>query len=126
MTSENNNNNDNNETTPTATSSSTHLLKKLLMLRIHHIQHHMHHTLQLQNSYKTTYPRNMVCFRYIIVNTLHKSDTKVNNNNNNNNFHTHSYKTTHISFPMLCDPYRIVAYNGSHKYTRFSVVCHEH
>jgi hypothetical protein len=27
----------------------------------------------------------MVCFRYIIVNTLHKSDNKDNNNNNNNN-----------------------------------------
>ena len=39
------------------------------------------------------YPRNMVCFRYIIVNTVHKGDNKdndddddddVNNNNNNN------------------------------------------
>jgi hypothetical protein len=27
----------------------------------------------------------MVCFRYIIVNTLHKVDMKDNNNNNNNN-----------------------------------------
>jgi hypothetical protein len=27
------------------------------------------------------YPRNMVCFRYIIVNTLHKGDSKYNNNN---------------------------------------------
>jgi hypothetical protein len=33
----------------------------------------------------TIYPRNMVCFRYIIVNTLHKGDNKDNNNNNNNN-----------------------------------------
>ena len=37
------------------------------------------------------YPRNMVCFRYIIVNTLQKGDNKDddddddNNNNNNNN-----------------------------------------
>jgi hypothetical protein len=27
----------------------------------------------------------MVCFRYIIVNTLYKGDNKYNNNNNNNN-----------------------------------------
>jgi hypothetical protein len=27
----------------------------------------------------------MVCFRYIIVNTLHKGENKGNNNNNNNN-----------------------------------------
>jgi hypothetical protein len=26
----------------------------------------------------------MVCFKYIIVNTLHKGDNKYNNNNNNN------------------------------------------
>ena len=29
------------------------------------------------------HPRNMVCFRYIIVYTLHKDDNKYNNNNNN-------------------------------------------
>jgi len=27
----------------------------------------------------------MICFRYIIVNTLHKDNNKDNNNNNNNN-----------------------------------------
>jgi hypothetical protein len=27
----------------------------------------------------------MVCFGYIIVNTVHKSDNMYNNNNNNNN-----------------------------------------
>ena len=31
------------------------------------------------------YPRNMVCFRYVIAYTLHTSDNKYNNNNNNNN-----------------------------------------
>jgi hypothetical protein len=31
------------------------------------------------NSCNTVYPRNMVCFRYIIVNTLHKGDKKNNN-----------------------------------------------
>ena len=44
----------------------------------------------MQNSCNTTYPRNMVCFRYIIVNSLHKEDDDDdddddNNNNNNNN-----------------------------------------
>ena len=46
----------------------------------------------MQSSSNIIYPRNMVCFRYIIVNTLHKSDNKDdddddddNNNNNNNN-----------------------------------------
>jgi hypothetical protein len=27
----------------------------------------------------------MICFRYVIVNTLHKGDNEYNNNNNNNN-----------------------------------------
>jgi len=31
------------------------------------------------------YHRNMVCFRYIIVNTLHKGDNKDNNDDDNNN-----------------------------------------
>jgi len=31
------------------------------------------------------YPRNMICFRYVIVYTVHISDSKYNNNNNNNN-----------------------------------------
>jgi len=35
----------------------------------------------IQENYNTIYPRHMVCFRYIIVNTLHK----YNNNNNINN-----------------------------------------
>ena len=36
-------------------------------------------TKQLQHL--TIYPRNMVCFRYIIVNTLHKGDNNYNYNN---------------------------------------------
>jgi hypothetical protein len=50
----------------------------------------------MQNSCNTVYHRNMVCFRYIIVNTLRKGDNKddggggsssssSSNNNNNNN-----------------------------------------
>jgi len=31
------------------------------------------------------YRRNVVCFRYLIVNTLHIGDDNNNNNNNNNN-----------------------------------------
>jgi hypothetical protein len=34
----------------------------------------MHHEQQVQNSGDTVYPRNMVCFRYISVNTLHNGD----------------------------------------------------
>jgi len=43
----------------------------------------------MQNSCNIIYRRNMVCFRYIIVNTLHirdsKDDDDDDNNNNNNN-----------------------------------------
>ena len=44
----------------------------------------------IQNSCNTVYSRNMVCFNYIIVNTVHKCDNRdnninINNNNNNNN-----------------------------------------
>jgi hypothetical protein len=39
----------------------------------------------IQKSGNIIYPRNLFCFRYIIANTLHKSDNKDNNNNNNNN-----------------------------------------
>ena len=35
--------------------------------------------------YIPLYPRNIVCFRYSITNTLHKGDKKDNNSNNNNN-----------------------------------------
>jgi hypothetical protein len=35
---------------------------------------------------KEIYPRNMVCFSYIIVNTLHKDDNKDNNNNRTHYF----------------------------------------
>ena len=42
----------------------------------------------MQNSCNTTYPRNMVCFRYMVVNTVHKGDNKYydDTNNNYNNF----------------------------------------
>ena len=33
-----------------------------------------------QNSCNTVYPKNMVSFRYIIVNTMHKSEDSINNN----------------------------------------------
>ena len=46
----------------------------------------------MQNSCNIIYRRNMVCFRYIIVNTLHIRDSKDDDdddddddNNNNNN-----------------------------------------
>ena len=48
------------------------------------------HKLQTEKRCNTIYPRNMVCFMYTIVNTLHKGENKdddnnTNNNNNNNN-----------------------------------------
>ena len=57
----------------------------------------MQYKLYVQNSFSTAYPRNMDCFGYIIVNTLHTSDNKDNSgdddgggdydddDNNNNN-----------------------------------------
>ena len=65
------------------------------------------------------YPRNVVCFRYIIVNTLHKGDNRDDddddddNNNNNNNF-----------LLWRCDPTRIMAsflrFSRSHTTTHHS------
>ena len=47
-----------------------------------------------QNSCNTVDPRDMVCFRYIIVNTLHKGgdDDDDDDDNNNNNNNTYSVK----------------------------------
>jgi hypothetical protein len=49
----------------------------------------MHHQQYARNSCDTVYPRNMFCFRYISVNTLHKrdddDDDDDDDNNNNNN-----------------------------------------
>jgi hypothetical protein len=45
------------------------------------------------------YPGNTVCFRYIIVKTLHKSD---NTDNNNTNSVTYSQKTKCISTANTC------------------------
>ena len=53
-----------------------------------------------QNSCNTVCPRNVVCFRYMIVHTPQKGDNKDNNNNNNNNNNTvfvdRENKTEHI------------------------------
>jgi len=50
----------------------------------------MWHQMKTQNSCNTVYPRNVICFRYIIVHTVHEGDNKDDdddddNNNNNNN-----------------------------------------
>jgi hypothetical protein len=42
----------------------------------------MYPTFQRQNSCNTIHLRNMVCFRYTIVNALKKSDKNYNNGNN--------------------------------------------
>jgi len=58
--------------------------------------------LQIQNSCNTLYLRNIVCFRYRIVNSMHKDDNKdddddddgsgsSSSNNNNNNLITFEY-----------------------------------
>jgi hypothetical protein len=39
----------------------------------------------MQNSCNTVYTGNMVCFRYIIVNILHKGDNKDDDDDDNNN-----------------------------------------
>jgi hypothetical protein len=44
----------------------------------------------------------MVCFRYIILNTLQKEDNKDDNDNNNNNKTTEAAATTAVNHP----PYR--------------------
>jgi hypothetical protein len=49
------------------------------------------------------YSNNLVCFRYIILNTLLKSDDDDdddNNNNNNNNNNAHIYRLTFLN--LLC------------------------
>jgi hypothetical protein len=43
-----------------------------------------------KSSCNTIYPKHMVSFRYIIVNTLHEGYNKENNNNNNNNNNNHT------------------------------------
>ena len=45
----------------------------------------MQHRLSIQNSCNTVYPRNMVCFRYKIVNTQHKGYDDYDDDNNSNN-----------------------------------------
>jgi ABC-type Zn2+ transport system substrate-binding protein/surface adhesin len=37
------------------------------------------------------YLRNMVCFRYIIVNTLHEGDNQDGNDDDNDNNHNHNH-----------------------------------
>ena len=37
----------------------------------------------IQNSCNIVYPRNMVCFKYITVNTLHKGDNKDDDDDDN-------------------------------------------
>jgi len=70
----------------------------------------MYHKLLIRNSCSTLCPRNMVCFRYIIVNTLHRGGTKDdddddddddNNNNNNNNLQAVSHPTLLASSVVL-------------------------
>jgi hypothetical protein len=42
------------------------------------------HKLSILNSCSIIYPRNMVCFKYITVNTLHKGDNKDDDDDDDN------------------------------------------
>jgi len=60
----------------------------------------VYHKLQIQNSCNTIYPRNMVCFRYMTVNSFHEGDNDDDDDydddddddddNNNNKYTTKS------------------------------------
>jgi hypothetical protein len=61
----------------------------------------------------------MVCFRYIVVNTLHKHNNKYNNNNNNNN----NNNTQSLTFPksfslntLICSIFIKTSYGGASLY----------
>ena len=62
----------------------------------------MQHKLYIQDRWNSIYPRNMICFRHIIVNTLHKGNN--NNNNNNNSGVSHIFiipsHTQNINIPL--------------------------
>ena len=78
----------------TAIPGTAHILREVLMYmyKTYFLSEITLRVAQTANtdSYNILYPRNMVCFRYIIVNTLHKGeedddDYNDNNNNSNNN-----------------------------------------
>jgi hypothetical protein len=51
----------------------------------------------------------MVCFRDIIVNTVHKVDNKDdNNNNNNNNYYYYYYYYYYYLLQLGCHPVAVV------------------
>jgi hypothetical protein len=54
----------------------------------------MHHEQWLQNSCNSVFSRDMICFRYISVNTLHKDDDDDDDDNNSNN---NNNKSRHIT-----------------------------
>jgi len=89
----NNNNNNNNNGHCTHTTESTNVKYKTyfageITLYIAQIVN------TEQNICNSIYPRNIVCFRYIIVNTLHRADNKDDDdNNNNNNSYDHKFKS---------------------------------
>jgi hypothetical protein len=86
------------------------------------------HVAQIVNTEQlhTIYPRNMVCFRYIFVNTLHKGDKNYgdndddDNNNNNNNNNNSTYSRAGVTDPIK-KPRRILRFTSTqvrHKYTQ--------
>jgi hypothetical protein len=80
--------------TATAILGTVHTLRKVLMS-----QQKTYFTgeTSVHCKYRTAatqyvYPKNIFCFRYIIVSTLHKGDKNNNNSNNNNNIRNNLLK----------------------------------
>jgi hypothetical protein len=62
----------------------------------------------------------MVCFRHIIVNTLHKVDDKDDDNDNNNNNNNNNKETTCIMIDVITEG-RNVAHKGAEKKRQYKI-----
>ena len=87
-TNNNNNNHEVKELQKTAILGTAHILRKVLMYRYNGVNAGTS-DIRTMNSYirivgNTMFPRDMVCFRNISVDILHKGDTEDINNNSNN------------------------------------------
>jgi len=54
------------------------------------------------------YPRNVVCFRYVTVSTLHRGNNKDDDDDNNNNHHHHNKDITRIGVKSTSNAYRVL------------------
>jgi hypothetical protein len=60
----------------------------------------VHHEQYAQNSCDTVYTGNMVCFRYVSVNTLHKGDD--DDDYSINTAHVFSLDICHLAYMSFC------------------------